>query len=165
MLGLTLNRVSKKGPWLIFQSTEPSLWDDEISRWYDKSMTINSTDCHFKQYHYMIVLSQLRWEDVDNDCSMRQWGKDKKAAMLQMHFKTIFFKMKIAVFWFKFHWYVFTRDTINNKPALVQNSISLTVIRQKAITWTNGGLVYRHIYSSCSLNVFVTKVLYAKCNP
>ena len=27
-----------------------------------------------------------------------QWGKDKKVAILQMHFQTLFFLMKIAVF-------------------------------------------------------------------
>ena len=42
-------------------------------------------------------------------CTLPHWDRDKMAAILKTTFSNVFPCMKIAVFWFKFHWNLFPR--------------------------------------------------------
>ena len=47
-------------------------------------------------------------------------GPNKMADILQTTFSNAFSWIRIHIFWFNFHWYFFSADPMNFKPALVQ---------------------------------------------
>ena len=70
------------------------------------------------------------------------------ASILQTTFSNAFSSMKIAVFWFKFHWNLFLM--IQLTKFIIGLNKCLAANRWQVIIWTKDGSIYQHIHESVS---------------
>ena len=82
-----------------------------------------------KWTHCILTWTGHSWSSVF--CCLTQWGWEKMAAILQMTFWSVFSRMKMYEFRFKFHWSV--------QHSSIGSDNGLAPTRWQAIIWTNGG--------------------------
>ena len=80
---------------------------------------------------------------------LTHWGRDKMAAIFQTTFSNGCSWMKIFEFWIQFDWSLFLRvQLIRTQHWFRISDNGLVLISQQAITWTNDGQSWWHIYAS-----------------
>ena len=76
---------------------------------------------------------------------LAHWGRDKVGNILQMKYSNQLYRMKIFIFWFKFHYDLLARvqliNSLRPSDAYRHSDNGLSPGRCQAIIWTNAGIL------------------------
>ena len=125
------------------------------------------TPSHPLWRHWNVRMRELQWMKNTNVCHIRawaffnesiylfsihcvliDWGWYKKVVSLQTTISNSFSCLKIAVFWYKFHWSLFLVSPVD----IIGTDNGFAPKRRQTIIRTNNSIVSCHIYLSFDIN-------------